>query len=41
VTLWRNGSDSPWRAAGAAAAFAAAEALGDAFARALACSSRR
>ena len=41
VTLWRPGSDTLWRAPGDVAAFAAAEPLGDAFARALACSSRR
>ena len=41
VTLWRPGSDTLGRAAGDVAAFAAAEPLGDAFARALACSSRR
>lgn len=41
LKLTRVGSDSLWRAAGAEPAFAAAEALGDAFARALACSSRR
>ena len=41
VTLWRPGSDTLWRATGDVAAFAAAEPLGDAFARALACSSRR